>query len=459
MGFQRLRRLSWLIILSLLPCTLMAGQLTAIRLSSAPASTRIVLDLNQAVSHSLFQLSDPTRIVVDLPNTSASSALSLPVPKGLVRSVRTGPRPGGELRVVFDLTERADPSSFLLPPDGASGHRLVIDLGGPTNAGRASSAAVSSSSASLASVSSAPVTRRITQEYTGRDLVVVIDAGHGGHDPGTTGRGGVREKDVVLQISKRLAALVDAAPGLKAVLIRDSDRYVPLQDRLRLAHEAQAELFISIHADWNDDRRLEGATVYSIKTRRAETETAKRLANRENAGALIESGNLANQADVVARLLLEVSQRWSIDMSEAAGARVIDRIGQVTTLRKSTVEQGNLVVLTSPDIPSLLIETGFLSNPKEEARLRDANFQQSYAQALYAGIVDYFRTNHPADSYIARNPLPEPRGTIQHVIARGETLSEIAGRYRVSLRELRLTNQLNGDVIRIGQVLTIPAIH
>ena len=228
-GFQLLRRAFWLGALSLAPGALLAGNLTGIRLSSGPLATRVVLDLDQAANHSVFELDNPYRIVIDLPHTAASASLNLPVPKGKVRSVRTGVRPGGELRVVLDVTERVNPKSFILPPEGGFGHRVVIDLDADT--------------------AERTEARRITQQYTGRDIVVVIDAGHGGKDPGATGPRGVREKDVVLQIAKRLAAFVNDEPGFKGVLVRDGDRFVSLNNRLALAREAEADFFISIHAD------------------------------------------------------------------------------------------------------------------------------------------------------------------------------------------------------------------
>jgi N-acetylmuramoyl-L-alanine amidase len=445
-GFQTLRRLFWLIALSITAGALSAGELTGIRLSSGPEGTRIVLDLDHAASHRLFELADPNRIVIDLPQTAASASLSLPVPKGKVRAVRTGARPGGELRVVFDLTTSTDPQSFLLPPEGSSGHRLVVDL---------SDAAAATATALAATPTAAPV-RRLTETYTGRDLVIVVDAGHGGRDPGATGPRGVREKDVVLEIARRLAGFIDAQPGLKAVLVRDDDRFVALNDRLRIAREARADLFISIHADSLARGNAEGATVFALDTGRASSETAKRLADRENAADLLGGVSISDKDDVLARVLLDLSQNVAISKSIDAGEEVIARLSGVTTMRKMTVEQGSFLVLTSPDIPSVFVETAYISNPREESNLRDPAFQNMFAHALFAGVLDYFRTNSPPDSYLAHNPPADMRGPIRHVIARGETLSEIAERYRISLRELRRTNQINGDVIRIGQVLTIP---
>ena len=408
-----------------------------IRLSSDPAATRIVLDLDHAAGYQQFALSDPSRVVIDLPNTVASSALRLPLPKGVVRAVRTGPRPEGVLRVVFDLSRNAELNSFPLPPDGTSGHRIVIDL-------------------SDSRPTAAP-TRRIVETTSDRDTIVVVDAGHGGRDPGATGPHGVREKDVVLDIATRLAGFIDAQPGFKAVLVRDDDRFVALGDRVRIAREARADLFISIHADALARGNAAGATVFTLDMNRASSESARLLADRENAADLAGGVSIADQTPDVARILLDLSQQYAISKSNDAGQDVIARLSQVTTMRKTTVEQGNFLVLTSPDIPSVFVETAYITNPREEANLRDPAFQTIFAHALFAGILDYFRTNPPRGSYLARNPPPVVTPPIRHVIARGETLSEIAERYRISLRELRRTNQINGDVIRIGQVLTIPA--
>ena len=435
MGFQRFTRLFSLVALIIAPGVMFAGELTGIRLSSGPLSTRIVLDLDNPASHRLFELTDPNRVVIDLPGVDASSSLHLPVPKGRVRSVRTGVQDSGELRVVLDLTGPANSKSFLLEPEGRLGHRLVIDL-------------------SDRSSSSSP-SRVLSEVYTGRDVVVVIDAGHGGHDPGASGFG-VREKDVVLQISKRLANLVDQQPGLSSVLVREDDRYVNFDDRLRIAHEARADLFISIHADSVDDSRVQGATVYSIGDGRAASERASRVADRENSADLIGGVRLSAMDGDLVRVLLRLSQDASISKSITAGESFIEQLSRVTTVRKKTVDQGNFVVLTSPDIPSVLVETAYLTNRSEANNLKDPAFQNVISHALLNGILDYYRENSPTDSYLARNPPPVQQGPIRHVIARGETLSEIAERYRISLRELRRSNEIRGDVIRIGQVLTIP---
>jgi N-acetylmuramoyl-L-alanine amidase len=434
-GIHRLTRLSLLGACVLAPQLLFAGELTGVRLAAGPLSTRIVLDINQASDHKLFELSNPNRLVIDLPATDASPALRLPFPKGRVRSVRTGEQPGGVLRVVLDLTGPVESKSFLLNPDGEHSHRLVVDL-------------------SDASPGLTPP-KVIAEPYTGRDVVIAIDAGHGGNDPGANGHG-VTEKNVTLQIARRLASLVDELPGFRSVLIRDHDRYVGHAERLRIAHDARADLFLSIHADSVNDARVSGATVYTVATRRATSERARIVADRENAADLIGGVPISDKDDTLAGVLLRLSQEVAMSRSDMAGQSLIDSLSRVTKLRKRTVEQASFIVLTSPDIPSILVETAYITNAQDARNLRDAAFQDTLARALRAGIVNYFRSYAPPESYIARHPPAESNGPIRHVISRGETLSEIAERYRVSLPVLRQSNSISGDVIRIGQVLTIP---
>jgi N-acetylmuramoyl-L-alanine amidase len=414
-----------------------AARVESVRVWSGPEATRVVLDLSAPAQHRIFTLANPNRLVIDLPGTSAAR-IPTPEARGFVSGVRTGERPGGELRVVIDLSENVKPKSFLLAPEGQYGHRLVIDLTRSGASGAVEKRAL-----------------RIPSER-GRNLVIAIDAGHGGKDPGASGPRGVREKDVVLAVARRLAAEIDHEPGMEALLIRDGDYYVSHRDRMQRARAREADLFISIHADAYRDASAQGATVYALSTKRASDEVARRLAERENASDLIGGVSLADKDDVLARVLLDLSQSAAISASMTAGDRVIDRLGQVTRLRKHQVQQGPFVVLTSPDIPSILVETAYISNPKEEQALNDSRYQADLARAVHAGVVDYFRANPPPGSYVALHPPSEPTLLTRHVISRGETLSGIAERYRVSLSTLRRTNSLRNDMIRIGQVLTIP---
>ena len=413
-----------------------ANEVEGLRLWSGPESTRVVLDLSAPTPHRIFNLDNPYRVVIDL--TDATYVNGLPEGRGVVVGVRTGAQQGGQLRVVLDVSQRVNPQSFLLEPNETYGHRLVIDLT-PMDGG--------------------PVIKRAPRADAsgGRPVVIAIDAGHGGDDPGATGSRGVREKDVVLGIARSLAAEIEAQPGMRPVLVRDGDYYLPHRERTGRAHQAEADLFVSIHADAFRDARAKGATVYVLSERGATDEAALRLAERENASDLLGGVSLADKDQLLARVLLDLSQSAAISASSAAGDRVIKRLRSVTEIRKSRVQQAPFLVLKSPDIPSLLIETAYISNPKEEAALKTSDYQRSLARAIHDGIVDYFRDNPPPDSYLALNPPPERSAPMRHMISSGETLSEIAQHYKVSVSALKRFNAIAGDVIRIGQVLTIPA--
>jgi N-acetylmuramoyl-L-alanine amidase len=354
-----------------------------------------------------------------------------------VTSLRAGARPGGELRLVLELSAPAKPKTFLLPPSEQNGYRLVVDLP-PAQA--------------AASVKRTPA----VSTDGGRDVVVVVDAGHGGEDPGAVGRGGAREKDVVLAIARRLAAEIDGQPGMRAVLVRNGDYYVSHRKRMQIAHEARADFFVSIHADAYRDSSAKGATVYVLSEKGASDEAAQLLAQRENASDLVGGVSLADKDHVLARVLLDLSQNAALSASTAAGQRLIRRMSAVTTMRRHDVQQAPFLVLKSPDIPSVLVETAYISNSREESALRSAKYQASLAQAMRQGIVDYFAANPPEGSYFAARPVVAPSAPVRHVIARGDTLSGLAERYRVSSASIRRSNSLRSDVLRVGQVLTIP---
>ncbi len=414
-----------------------AATVQTVRTWSGPEGTRVVFELSGPAEHRAFALTDPDRVVIDLPGSRAASDLRLDEAKGAVKALRTGARPGGELRLVLELNQASKPKTFLLTPQEQYGFRLVVDLPPPATA---------------------PVVRRAPQATTdrGRNVVVVVDAGHGGEDPGASGRGGAREKDVVLAIAKKLAAEIDAQPGMRAVLVRNGDYFVSHRKRMEIAHEARADFFISIHADSYRDPAAKGATVYMLSEKGASDEAALLLAQRENASDFIGGVSLADKDQMLARVLLDLSQSAALNASMAAGQRLIRRMSAVTAMRRRDVQQAPFLVLKSPDIPSVLVETAYISNPREEASLRSAKYQSALAAALRQGIVDYFAANPPEDSYFALNPVVESPEIVRHVIARGETLSGIAERYRVSSASIRRTNSLRTDVLRIGQVLTIP---
>jgi N-acetylmuramoyl-L-alanine amidase len=428
-------RLASAFALLLLSCAASAATVNGIRLWSGPDGTRAVFELTAPVDHRVFALADPDRIVIDLPGTSPATALALPEGRGVIAAVRTTGRAGKDLRVVLELNAAAKPKTFLLAPTEQYGHRLVVDLSG---------------------TEPAPVARRAAAAPDrGRDVVVAIDAGHGGEDPGASGRGGTQEKDVVLAIARRVAEEINAAPGMRAVLTRNGDYFIPLRRRTELAHQAQADFFMSIHADSYRDRDASGATVYVLSDKAASDEQSLRLAQRENASDLIGGVSLADKDQLLARVLLDLSQSAALSASTSAGQRLIRRMSSTTSMRRVQVQQAPFLVLKSPDIPSVLVETAYISNPREEAQLRSASYQASLAAALRQGIVDYFTANPPQGSSFAA-PDSRAREPVRHVISRGETLSTIAERYRVSSSSIRRSNSMKTDVVRVGQVLTIP---
>jgi len=292
-----------------------------------------------------------------------------------------------------------------------------------------------------------------------RDIVVAIDPGHGGKDPGARGPSGVREKDVVLGISQRLASAINGEPGMRAVLTRSDDRFINLRQRMERARGSKADLFLSVHADAFRDRSVNGATVYVLSSKGATDEATRRLAERENAAALIGGVELGNKSTTLASVLMDLSQNASMGASFAVGEEILDELGQLTRVRKSQVQRAPFLVLKSPDVPSVLIETAYISNPRDEKNLASRNYQDKMARAIFSGIRDYFYSNPPEGTRVAALAESGYRGRVAHVIRRGDTLSDIADRYAVSVRRIRSENRLQSDNIKVGQVLRIPASH
>ena len=408
-----------------------------IRIWAENGKTRVVLDLSRPASHSIFTLRGPDRLVVDLKSSRLSDSLkAMPSGTGSVRSIRSAVRANGQLRVVLDLNEAVRSRSFTAGPNNKYGDRLVIDL---------------QRTGGLHAVKTA------SEAYKpGRDVVVAIDPGHGGHDPGAIGRGKTREKDVALQISRTLAARINAEPGMKAVLVREGDYYVDHRRRMEIARRNKADLFISVHADAVDDRRAYGASVYALSLKGASDEAARQLAERENASVRVGGVSLEDKDEVLASVLLDLSQSAALSASMDVGSKVIVELARLGKVHRRTVQQAGFLVLKSPDMPSILVETAFISNPSEEKKLRDKRHQGRLADAILAGVRTYFYTNPPPDTRIAMEMRRVPAKQVRHVIARGDTLSEIAERYNVSTAAIRAANKLSSDSIRVGQTLSIP---
>ena len=376
--------IAWVTLLStllLLPAH--AVDVRAIRLWAGPDSTRVVLDLSGSTQHSLQVLKNPDRVVLDVADARlASGARAAPAGTGTVKQVRMARRPSGELRIVLDLSRPIQAKSFLAAPNNRYGYRLVIDLG------------LSQSVDTPVKAEHAPP--------DARDLVVAVDAGHGGEDPGAIGKNGTREKDVVLAIARELSLKINAEPGMKAVLTRNGDYFVPLRDRMRRARAQQADLFVSIHADSIRDRRVDGSSVYILSQRGATDEASRWLAERENASDLIGGVSLDDKDDVLASVLLDLSQSASLSASQVAAERVLRQLNRVGEVRKPQVQQARFMVLKSPDIPSMLVETAYISNPQEELRLRGPAHQAKLAAAIHQGVHDYFYANPPAGTRVAQ---------------------------------------------------------
>jgi N-acetylmuramoyl-L-alanine amidase len=433
-------RLAWLLLV-LGASLAQAGprQVQGVRLWAAPDSTRVVLDVSGPVEHRLFTLMGPDRLVVDLKNTTIETDLvKVKTRGGVVQRLRSAPRNKTDLRLVLDLGGPVKPKSFMLKPNEQYGHRLVIDLFG---------------GGAKAAVTPAEPRKVQTRNQPSqlRDLVIAIDAGHGGEDPGARGRKGTREKDVVLAIARRLAALIQKEPGMRPVLIRDGDYYIGLRKRIEKARSQRADLFISIHADAFRDSRARGSSVYVLSQRGASSEMARWLAARENAADLVGGVSLDDKDDLLAEVLLDLAQTATLEASVEVADNVLQEMKRLGKVHKKQVQHAGFVVLKSPDIPSLLVETAFISNPSEEQRLRSSRHQQEVAQAILVGVRSYFASNPPAGTLMAKS------STRQHVIRRGDTLSHIAQRYGVSMNTLRSTNKLKNDNLLVGKVLTIPA--
>jgi N-acetylmuramoyl-L-alanine amidase len=372
-----------------------AVDVRAVRLWASPEGTQVVLELSGSAKHSLLILKNPDRVVLDVSDARLSAGARGPRASGGVKDVRMARRPNGQLRVVLDLARPMRAKSFLATPNDRYGYRLVVDLSGPA-------------AAVAATVAAAPIKAEHARPEA-RDLIIAIDAGHGGEDPGAIGMHGTREKDVTLAIARALQRSVNAEPGMRAVLTRDGDYFVPLRDRMRRARAQQADLFVSIHADSIRDRAVDGSSVYILSQRGATNEAARWLAERENAADLIGGVSLEDKGDLLASVLLDLSQTASLSASETAAEHVLHQLNLVGEVRKPLVQQAGFMVLKSPDIPSMLVETAYISNPAEEQRLRGVAHQAKLAAAIHQGLREYFYADPPAGSRIAQIAAGAPR--------------------------------------------------
>jgi|TARA_B110000438_G_scaffold164197_1_gene157111 N-acetylmuramoyl-L-alanine amidase len=415
-----------------------AALLKDIRMAMENNQVRMVFDLDSNVNTRIFTLKKPHRLVVDIQNTELSPSFETEdLQNNLIKNIRFGKGGKGALRIVLDLADTIKYEHFSIPGNRTKNSRIVLDLTRTNN------------DASLAS-------KKSESSNMLRDIKIVIDPGHGGKDPGAIGPNGTWESVVVLAISRKLVEQINKTQDMQAYLTRSGDSFVPLRDRMEIARERKADLFVSIHADALDNNpRVKGASIYTLSDKGAIDEGSKRLAKRENEDFSIGDVSLSDKNDSFASLMMDLSQGATNEASLEIGEFVLNELASVGTVRKKKVQQAGFLVLKSPDVPSILIETTFLSNPNEERKLKNKEFQQKLAIAILRGIRNYFFVNPPKETKFARNLKNESKA-INYTVRRGDTLSEIADLYGINLLMLQSFNKITGSTIRIGQILKIP---
>lgn len=437
-------------VIGLIPQTGQAAAVTVknLRMWRAPDHTRLVFDLSGPVEHKLFTLSNPNRVVLDVDNVVLGKALpELEFDGPMLSGIRTGKKDDG-LRVVLDLKMGCNPRTYLLRPYDQYGYRLVVDLHQAVVATPVSIPQSSGPRDHGAAYTPPPA-------KTG-PIVVAIDAGHGGDDPGAIGpRYHTREKDVVLAIAREVKKLVDRDPGMRAVMTRSGDYFVPLRKRIELAQQMNAELFVSIHADSLPHSRARGSSVYALSQKGASSAQARLLANRENASDLIGGIDLNETDDILYKVLVDMTQTAIIASSVRFGQDMLRDLGTVGPIHIKKVGLAGFAVLKSAKFPSVLVETTFISHPGEERKLRSRSYRKKMAQAIYSGIRRYVsrRTLRPRNG---TSTIAESRQQTIHVVKRGDTLSEIAETYSVNISALKFANNLRDNKLVVGRRLVIP---
>lgn len=429
----------------LLASTLLLGMFAAeaaviksMRFWQSPESTRVVFDLTSPVEHEVSVLKNPHRIVIDIPESRVTVDLSqLDIKSDLVKRVRQSKPPKeGVLRLVLDLTKSAEPNSFSLKPYQEYGDRLVIDLFDGKR-----------------TVIKPPV----IDADGNRDIVIAVDAGHGGEDPGAIGPSGTLEKDIALRLSNQLADSINGVDGLKAVLVRKGDYYIPHRQRTDIARENRADLFVSVHADGFKSPLARGASVWVLNLYGAKSEVARWMKLQEEKSELLggvdSTVTLSDYDNSVRSVLLDLQMESSIAESFKVGRKVHRAMKRVAPkMHKDHVEENSLLVLKNPDIPSILVESGFISNPQEESLLKTKRYRKKLADAVRDGIMEYFKNNAPDGSKFANLY----RQNIYHV-KRGDSLIKVARQFNTSVSKIKTVNKMSSNIVRIGQKLVIPS--
>nr|WP_100643994.1 N-acetylmuramoyl-L-alanine amidase [Alteromonas facilis] len=429
-------------LLLMQPAALYASEnaIEGVRVWPSPNNTRIVFDLNAEPSFTYFRLENPDRLVIDFADTQLQTALGGSENSNeLLKKIRTSqPKNARSTRVVLDLTAKVNPSLFAMPPTEPYGHRLVVDL------------------PYVISTPQATVVKSSDQSDRDRDIIIVIDAGHGGEDPGSIGPSGTYEKNVVLSIAKKLESLINRERGMRAVMTRTGDYYISPNQRPEIARRSKADLLISIHADAFTTPQPKGGSVWVLSTGRADTELGRWMERTERHSELLggaaevinDAASERYLAETILGLSMDHSRATSHDLSE----KVIHEMRKITKMHKNRPQAASLAVLTSPDIPSILVEVGFISNPQEEKNLNWAKHRERLADSIFTATKRYFKTVPPDGTLWAT--LKDSVRT--HKVRSGESLSLLAQRYNVKISSIKRANNLTNDIVHIGQVLTIP---
>ncbi|NOJ11017.1 N-acetylmuramoyl-L-alanine amidase [Vibrio splendidus] len=431
-----------------------ANSLKSLRVWPSPEETRVVIDLKSEADFSYFTLSSPSRLVVDLKHTNLATKLPVVVKDSPVLSKirKSSPPDKNTYRLVFELKKSSTAELFKLSPTpgGQYGHRLVIDL--PHGA--------ASKGTTTSKPSKPTVSKNINQVKRQKDILIVIDPGHGGEDPGSIGPSRKYEKNATLSISRKLAAQLNAVPGIKTRMTRNADYFVNLNRRVAIARENEAHLFISIHADAFTTPQPRGGSVFVLNTRRANTEISRWIENKEKQSELLGGSGAAFTGNIddknVNQTLLDLQFSHSQKEGYKLATTILSEMGKVAKLHNSKPINTSLAVLRSPQIPSVLVETGFISNPTEEKLLFQRSHQDKLARAVTKAVVKYLKAN-PPEGIILSNATSSTGSVSQHKVSRGESLSVIASKYGTSTQTLMKFNNMKSSSLAIGQVLKIPS--
>ena len=480
------------LILALSCAAASAAEVHAVHANRIAGGSRLVFDVSGPLQYSVYRLDNPQRVVVDFKGAKARRLLRLESHSSGIKHIRQFMHSDVGLRVVMELVRPSRVDARLLPPTKGAGHRVALQLITETPPVRTAmaappvrpaSAAASKAEPKLAdqapvppspasakvqlqtqAPTPAPQAKAVQVEYAPaaraqRELVVAIDAGHGGQDVGAVGPSGSYEKDIVLAVARELKRLIDRQPGMRAVMTRDGDYFLPLRTRMDRARAKRADLFVSVHADAVHDRRVQGSSVYVLSQSGASSEAAKWLAANENAADLVGGVSLDDKDHMLKSVLLDLSQAASLDASTDLANSVLRGLRGIGRVHQPRVQHAGFMVLKSPDIPSILVETAFISNPVEEKRLRSEAYRHKLARAIFNGVVS-FNTSRSRSAPRAVERVMADAGsaadTRRHRVSPGETLSAIADRYDVSINTLKQANEMDSEMVRAGSLLRIP---